>query len=227
MTLGEAVKAMRAVSARSILSLPPVLQKVWTAAYAAVVQGEHSVLANPETVSMPSDATIGTRSETAAWEAVRRANGGEIPGEPRRVDDKTWKRSAIREALLWFADEGHYEGTYRQGAGFVDAVGLTKAREALGIPIERDDRSLMPLAEALTHSVTIGADVDEPTDEEMVEALAPIVATSRHGEAWNRLDAYVQAAHINDIAAQLRTGDSTIARVAIASWKAARAWGRK
>ena len=67
----------------------------------------------------------------------------------------------------------------------------------------------------------------EPTDEEMVEALAPIVAKSRHGEAWNRLDAYVQAAHINDIAAQLRTGDSTIARIAIASWKAARAWGRK
>jgi hypothetical protein len=28
---------------KSILSLPPVLQTVWTAAYAAVVQGEHSV----------------------------------------------------------------------------------------------------------------------------------------------------------------------------------------
>jgi hypothetical protein len=216
----EAVKATRAASARSILSLPPVLQEVWTAAYQTALGG----------TLREAHATIDQRSlfaATDAWEAVRRANGGEMPGEPRNVDDKTGKRSAIREALLWFADEGHYEGTYRQGAGFVDAVGLTKAREALGIPIERDDRSLMPLAEALTHSVTIGADVDEPTDEEIVEALAPIVAAARHGDAWNRLDAYVQAAHINDIAAQLRTGDSTIARITIASWKAARAWGRK
>lgn len=37
----------------------------------------------------------------------------------------------LREALEWFADEGHYEGTYRRGAGFVDAVGLYRAREAL------------------------------------------------------------------------------------------------
>jgi hypothetical protein len=201
-----------------------VLQAVWTAAYAATVQGVHAGLQSDERLN---DGEPAAMAERDAWEAVRRANGGEMPGEPRNVDDKTGKRSAIREALLWFADEGHYEGTYRQGAGFVDAVGLTKAREALGIPIERDDRSLMPLAEALTHSVTIGPDVDEPTNEEMVEVLAPIVAKSRHGEAWNRLDAYVQAAHINDIAAQLRTGDSTIARITIASWKAARAWGRK
>jgi hypothetical protein len=222
---------------KSILSLPPVLQEVWSRVYAAVIASPHNVNAKR------SDA------EEQAWEAVRRANGGEMPeddiasgddptqgegslrkfavlvasaeygdgweglallSKKARVDatsrllenpassslarvalaswkaaqrakgsdmrdvsratgDKTWKRSVIREALLWFADEGHYEGTYRQGAGFVDAVGLTKAREALGIPIERDDRSLMPLAEALTHSVTIGADVDEPTDEEMAE----------------------------------------------------------
>lgn len=37
----------------------------------------------------------------------------------------------LRAALEWFADEGHYTGTYRQGAGYVDAVGLTRAREAL------------------------------------------------------------------------------------------------
>lgn len=37
----------------------------------------------------------------------------------------------LRETLEWFADEGHYEDTYRHGAGFVDAVGLEYARAAL------------------------------------------------------------------------------------------------
>ena len=37
----------------------------------------------------------------------------------------------LREALEWFADEGHYEGTYRPGAGFAAALGLTRARAAL------------------------------------------------------------------------------------------------
>lgn len=57
----------------------------------------------------------------------------------------------LRDALLWFADEGHYTGTYRHGAGFVDAVGLGVAREALGLPVERADGSEMPLDEALRH----------------------------------------------------------------------------
>jgi hypothetical protein len=43
------------------------------------------------------------------------------------------------EALEWFADEGHYTGTYRHGAGFVDAVGLTKAEEVLaGVRVALD-----------------------------------------------------------------------------------------
>lgn len=37
----------------------------------------------------------------------------------------------LRRELEWFADEGHYEGTYRRGAGYVDAVGLERARAAL------------------------------------------------------------------------------------------------
>ena len=53
------------------------------------------------------------------------------------------------QALLWFADEGHYEGTYRKGAGFVDALGLGIARRVLGLAADRPDRSLMPLTEAL------------------------------------------------------------------------------
>ena len=41
--------------------------------------------------------------------------------------------NGLREALGWFADEGHYSDTYRRGAGFVSALGLNKAREALGL----------------------------------------------------------------------------------------------
>lgn len=156
---------------KSILSLPPVLQEVWTATYAAAlpvcIAHEKAIrpglgLASPR----ERDAVDPLQwAESHAWEAVRRANGGEMPGAPGGTDDKTWKRSAMRDALLWFADEGHYEGTYRHGAGFVDAVGLTKAREALGLPVDRHDGGLMPLAEALTHGAAIGADVEEPTDE--------------------------------------------------------------
>jgi hypothetical protein len=39
--------------------------------------------------------------------------------------------TSLRSALEWFADEGHYTDTYRRGAGFVDALGETKARAAL------------------------------------------------------------------------------------------------
>lgn len=53
------------------------------------------------------------------------------------------------QALLWFADEGHYEGTYRRGAGFAEALGIGIARRALGLPVDRADGSLMPLTEAL------------------------------------------------------------------------------
>jgi hypothetical protein len=52
-------------------------------------------------------------------------------------------------ALLWFADEGHYEGTYRKGAGFAEACGMSIARKALGLPVDRPDNTLMPLSEAL------------------------------------------------------------------------------
>lgn len=44
----------------------------------------------------------------------------------------------LRAALEWFADEGHYTDTYRRGAGFVDAMGLTKARAAL-LGMDPDD----------------------------------------------------------------------------------------
>jgi hypothetical protein len=60
-------------------------------------------------------------------------------------------RDPIR-ALLWFADEGHYQGTYRRGAGFVDALGIGVARRALGLPIDREDGTMMPLSEAIAQT---------------------------------------------------------------------------
>lgn len=209
---------------KTILSLPPVLQEVWSRAYAATVQGVHAGLQSDERLN---DGEPAAMAERDAWEAVRRANGGEMPGEPRKVDDKTGKCSAMREALLWFADEGHYGDTYRHGAGFVDAVGLTKAREALGIPIDRDDRSLMPLAEALTHSVTIEPGVDEPTDEEMVEALAKIVANAVSPGTDPEVLDLARRSLIEEDVPDL-DGDMLAASIAaFQAWKAARAWGRK
>ncbi len=37
----------------------------------------------------------------------------------------------MRETLQWFADEGHYEGSYRKGAGFASALGQQLAQATL------------------------------------------------------------------------------------------------
>lgn len=68
---------------KSIISLPPVLQAVWTAAYAASLQGQYSWIARPDALSMSSVAECANEADEHAWEAVRRANGGELP---RTVD---------------------------------------------------------------------------------------------------------------------------------------------
>lgn len=66
-----------------------------------------------------------------------------------RLVQTVWKYveevRALRKALEWFADEGHYEGTYRHGAGFVDAVGLTQARAAL-LGMSPDDADAVGVA---------------------------------------------------------------------------------
>ena len=49
----------------------------------------------------------------------------------RERDEARAEVERLRAELAWFADEGHYSGTYRQGAGYVDAVGLSRARAAL------------------------------------------------------------------------------------------------
>jgi hypothetical protein len=77
-----------------------------------------------------------------------------LPPVPILSDDAA--KSPIA-ALLWFADEGHYEGTYRKGAGFAEACGLSIARKALGLPVDRPDNTLMPLSEALAGRTRVDA----------------------------------------------------------------------
>jgi len=125
---------------RSILSLPPVLQELWSRVYASVIASPHNANAKR------SDA------EEQAWEAVRRANGGEMPGEP-----------AIPEASA----------------------------------------------------------PSEPTDEEMVEALAPIVADACGWGASNRIERAKRMLRAPVVEYHY------IVDACVASWKAARAWGRK
>lgn len=48
-----------------------------------------------------------------------------------RVRESEAEAQRLREALEWFADEGHYTDTYRLGAGYVDALGLERARAAI------------------------------------------------------------------------------------------------
>jgi hypothetical protein len=131
---------------------------VWRSVYAAGVKGELSRYRadgdNPE----PNISTLGDWAESHAWEAVRRANGGEMPEE------------------------------------------------------------------ASTSS--------EPTDEEMAEALAPIVA-AHDRKAWERAPVLTREVWIRQAKDCLRgnrgyTASFVDAAVgAVASWKAARAWGRK
>jgi hypothetical protein len=130
-----------------------VLQEVWSRVYAAVIASPHN------TNAKRSDA------EEQAWEAVRRANGGEMPQE--RVE-----------------------------------------------------------------SVICGP--REPTNEEMVEVLAPIVARERY-EHFAKASARVQEEMIarTKCALMAQPADeedplaTALGLLAVASWKAARAWGRK
>lgn len=82
-----------------------------------------------------------------------------LPPVPLLSDDAIKSPTA---ALLWFADEGHYEGTYRKGAGFADACGMSIARRALGLQVDRPDNTLMPLSEALAARRAAAPPAKEP-----------------------------------------------------------------
>jgi hypothetical protein len=71
------------------------------------------------------------------------------------------------------------------------------------------------------------AEQPEPTDEEMVEALVPIIATAHHAGGVAAKTRAIRAARKSLQGEKSETWADHDAEVAIASWKAARAWGRK
>lgn len=70
---------------------------------------------------------LGGPVETASGRKARRLLQ-EARGE---VDRLTAELARLRAGLEWFADEGHYTATYRQGAGYADVFGARFARELL------------------------------------------------------------------------------------------------
>lgn len=113
------------------------------------------------------------------------------------------------QALLWFADEGHYEGTYRRGAGFADALGIGIARRALGLPADRADGSLMPLAEALEQRQTMAPRTPEVVLRAMLRAYeaAAFEALVKHYQAEDgQGEAELEASEvINGLVNELRS----------------------
>ena len=112
------------------------------------------LLSNPDTAS-PAGAALLARVEAAERTP--------LPPVPMLSDDAAKSPTA---ALLWFADEGHYEGTYRKGAGFAEACGMSIARKALGLLVDRPDNTLMPLSEALAARLAGTTPIDAPPAKE-------------------------------------------------------------
>lgn len=138
---------------KSILSLPPVLQGVWRDVYAATIAGFEASCESSTNLDVEAN-----YSEERAWEAVRRANGGEMPEER-------------------------------------------------------------------AESVVLGP--REPTDEEMVEALAKIVANAVSPGTDPEVLDLARRSLIEEDVPDL-DGDMLAASIAaFQAWKAARAWGRK
>src|SRR5678815_3729616 len=65
------------------------------------------------------------------WKAAASICLETIKCRQAKVEALRAERDELAAALGWFADEGHYTDTYRLGAGFVDALGLELARDAL------------------------------------------------------------------------------------------------
>lgn len=246
---------------KSILSLPPVLQAVWTAVYASVIASPHN------TSAKRSDA------EEQAWEAVRRANGGEMPSDDaesgwlpgeslgrwrtrRSVaplpDTDAFRLAILKEAIEQpcpVTGEPFFMVLKHPDLGWVPTYGGPRdswtAPETDG---EDEEAGRAPMLyryhydhdegawgeyEAMgMRAVVATRPLEEPTDEEMAEALAPIVA-AHDRKSWKRADDPTRNVWIRQAKGCLR-GDHDYASafveaaiVAKASWKAARAWGRK
>ncbi len=216
---------------RSIMNLHPTLQAVWTAAYQAVVQGEHMTLADPEVNSLPSVGGLATRAEQHAWEAVRRANGGIDPVVTAPSPTPTIDVNAI------LADVGGTTGVAKR------LVELGYALERPACPNGRMRADLEAELDSLRYAarnswrdlsdllgiVTGPGFVALSTDEDVIDALAPVVAsimwdgsedTTDDHRADEQTLAHARTALRNPDAPDLADTDALIARVALAAAKA-------
>ncbi len=216
---------------RSIMSLHPTLQAVWTAAYQASLQGQHAWLANPHCASMAPFDSMAKDADEHAWEAVRLANGGVDPMVTTSPPTPTIDVNAI------LADVG---GT----------TGVAKRLVELGYALERpacpNGRTMADL-EAEIDSLRYAArnsqrDLSDllglvcgpgfvalSTEEDVIDALAPVVAsimwdgsedTTDDHRADEQTLAHARAALRNPDAPGLADTDALIARVALAAAKA-------
>lgn len=186
---------------KTILNLHPVLQTVWTAAYQAVIQGEHMVLADPDVDSLPVIAELAGRAEQHAWEAVRRANGGEVPGPGGNVDDDPTRSDSLHKFAILVASAEY-------GDGWSDLALLSKkarVEAAKNMLVNPASSSIARVALACWKARSMcneKSDVPtiEPTSDDMVEALAPIVAEAHYGAEWANIkeDAPRLEAVLND-----------------------------
>lgn len=89
-------------------ALSPALQALWTAVYERVLTVEPAAFAAYDTLSRD-------RAESEAWEAVRRANGGEKPCSTddmieglapivARYDPKTWATVSVDVRAHWIEE---------------------------------------------------------------------------------------------------------------------------
>lgn len=244
---------------KSILNLPPILQTVWTAAYQAVVQGEHMALADSAISLLPNMNELANRAEEHAWEAVRRANGGQVPVE-RQCDTTEARLAVIMDAierpcpitgnsffmvirhpvLGWVPTYGGPRESWTSPES--DHLDFTRDRkpELYRYRYDHDtalwDDDPQSIGMRLTDDCA-DESAHEPTFDDMAEALAPIVAEAHYGAEWpavandkQRMDvAMIQASKAIADPQSLWVGNgiAKCASVAIASWKGARAWGKK
>lgn len=218
---------------QSIMSLHPTLQTVWTAAYQASIQGQYTWQANPQFGDMGPIDGLAREAERHAWEAVRCANGGVDPvvTAPSPSPTPTIDVNAI------LADVGGTTGVAKR------LVELGYALERPACPNGRMRADLEAEIDSLRYAarnswrdlsdllgIVCGPGfVALSTEEDVIDALAPVVAsimwdgsedTTDDHHADEQTLAHARTALRNPDAPSLADTDALIARVALAAAKA-------
>lgn len=213
---------------RSIMSLHPTLQAVWTAVYAAVEQGDRAALKHDEERTAGSETYTSDLAEQRAWEAVRRANGGVEPGVTPPAPTPRTDVNALLAPVGGVA--GVAERLVALGYALVPPkpfVERTKADleaevETLRHAARNSQRDLSDLL-----GIVCGPGfVALSTHEDVIEALMPVVVEAMWGDATttpydpameSREAEHARTALRNPDAPGLTDSDALIARVALAA----------